>query len=224
MENIDTRILDKIKKCLALSQSSEPHEAAAALRQAQKLMEIHGVSQLQLKLADIGEARVQSRASATKPKDWETGLLALVGKAFGCKMMWDSGYPYGHFIYIGLKQQVTLAEYTFMVMQRKLMRGRAEFVAGLPTFNRATKTVEADGYCKGWVSAVSKTVHAFALTKETEAMIDEVKDRRSAGKEQEVQERQAGTHGLRAGFEAGTAESIHRPMAEQKRTMIGHKP
>lgn len=38
----DQRILERIKKCLALSQSSEPHEAAAALRQAQKLMEMHG--------------------------------------------------------------------------------------------------------------------------------------------------------------------------------------
>jgi hypothetical protein len=33
---VDDKILNKIKKCLALSTSSEPHEAASALRQAQK--------------------------------------------------------------------------------------------------------------------------------------------------------------------------------------------
>ena len=31
--------IDKIRKCLALSKSAEPHEAAAAMRQAQKAMD-----------------------------------------------------------------------------------------------------------------------------------------------------------------------------------------
>ena len=35
--------LDKIKKCLALAASPEAHEAAAALRQAQKLMAQFGL-------------------------------------------------------------------------------------------------------------------------------------------------------------------------------------
>lgn len=216
----DPRILDKIKKCLALSQSSEPHEAAAALRQAQKLMEAHGVDQLQLKLADIGEAQIRSGASATKPKDWETQLLALVGKAFGCKLLWTSHYPYGYFTYIGLKAQVTLAEYTVQVLQRRLLRGRAAFVAGLsPYFSRGRKTQEADGFCHGWVGAVSKTVHAFALAKETEDLIDHVKAQRSKGT-QKVQARQAGYGGLVAGQKAGASETIHRPVNEQERLRL----
>ena len=40
----DDKILDKIKKCLVLASSANEHEAAAALRQAQKLMEAHGIS------------------------------------------------------------------------------------------------------------------------------------------------------------------------------------
>ena len=38
------KILDKIKKCLALASSANEHEAAAALRQAQKLMQAHGLT------------------------------------------------------------------------------------------------------------------------------------------------------------------------------------
>lgn len=33
------RAMDKIKKCIALAQSSNPHESEAAMRQARKLME-----------------------------------------------------------------------------------------------------------------------------------------------------------------------------------------
>lgn len=36
--NVDPKILSKIKKCLALSASSNENEAAIALRQAQRLM------------------------------------------------------------------------------------------------------------------------------------------------------------------------------------------
>ena len=37
-ENRREKLISRLKKCLALSASPEPHEAAAALRQAQKLM------------------------------------------------------------------------------------------------------------------------------------------------------------------------------------------
>lgn len=43
-----SKALDKIKKCLALSKSSNPHEAAAALRQAQKLMHAHDITEREL--------------------------------------------------------------------------------------------------------------------------------------------------------------------------------
>lgn len=46
-------ILRKIQKCLALSKSANEHEASVALRQAQKLMELHNVSEEGLLLADV---------------------------------------------------------------------------------------------------------------------------------------------------------------------------
>jgi hypothetical protein len=41
-------IIRKIEKCLALSKSSNEHEAAAALRQATKLMEAYNITPLTL--------------------------------------------------------------------------------------------------------------------------------------------------------------------------------
>ena len=53
------KILDKIKKCLALSASSNEHEAEAALRQARKMMETHGITDLDIQAAEAEERRMQ---------------------------------------------------------------------------------------------------------------------------------------------------------------------
>ena len=54
------KIIDKIKKCLALSNSDNPHEAAAALRQAQKLMEMHNLTELDISLSDVQECSAKA--------------------------------------------------------------------------------------------------------------------------------------------------------------------
>lgn len=219
------RILGKIKKCLALSQSPEPAEAAAALRQAQKLMALHGISQVDLSRSDLGEAEVKSKASVSRVKDWELRLLNLVAKAFGCKLLWQKSNSYsvdvyGRYILIGLKTQVQLAQYTADVLQRKLIKARVVFTTNLPGYlSRGEKTVEADGFCHGWVMAIGKTVHEFTLNNETKALIETVADEISSGKQTKVQERRAGTHGLTAGFAAGADESLHRPVNDQAPTL-----
>lgn len=223
------KILDKIKKCLALSQSPEPAEAAAALRQAQKLMELHGISAAEMAQAEVGEAELKSAVSVSRIKDWELKLLNLVAKAFGCRLLWTrssswrSGADiYGKYTIIGLKHQVELAQYTAQVMQRKLIKARAEFVNKLPGYmNRGTKTVEADGFCHGWVQSVGKTVHAFALSEEMTKVIDDAVAARRHGTAK-VQQRAAGQFGFHAGREAGSNESINRPMQQKAgNLMIG---
>lgn len=221
---MEDKILGKIKKCLALSKSDNPHEAASALRQAQKLMEKHGVSNLDLKKSDIGEAQVKSKVSVSKMKDWELKLLALVGKAFGCKLLWysSSSYSYdvfGHYTLIGLKDRVELAHYTCEVLQRKIVSARSNFVRELPNIGRRAKTLEADGFCHGWVQAIGKTVYEFAMDDETRQLIESVVEDKSSGKAS-PQRRQRGRLGESIGYEAGSQESIHKPMAERKKVLL----
>lgn len=49
------KVLDKIKKCLALGKSANEHEAAQALKQAQALMPKYEISDADVALSDIGE-------------------------------------------------------------------------------------------------------------------------------------------------------------------------
>jgi hypothetical protein len=81
MQELDPKILGKIKKCLALSASDNPNEAATAMRQAHALMEKHGVTAEGIVMGDIGEAKIKSRTMArNKPEQWEAHLASTVGR------------------------------------------------------------------------------------------------------------------------------------------------
>lgn len=218
---VDERILNKIKKCLALSTSSEPHEAASALRQAQKLMELHGVSVEAIKMSDISEQKIKSKTSVSKPKHWENKLLKTVGRAFGCDLYWSSSSSYargkdvfGSYTYVGIKQQVELATYTAEVMQRKLMKAKAEYVGSLGDhLTRQVKIQRSDGFCLGWVASVAETIHTFANTEETQGLITSYINTICKGS---VAKQNRGSGYSSAAFdygrEVGASESIHRPM------------
>ena len=224
----DEKILSKIKKCLALGQSSEPEEAAAAMRQAQKLMQMHGVTQTHLDRADIGEAVVKSKTSVSRVKDWELALVNTVARAFGCQLLWSKSFsdcsdPWGRYILIGLKSQVELASYTLEVLQRRLIKSRNSFVGGLSEYmSRREKTFEADGFCHGWVQAVSKTVIDFALTEIQTQLIKDRAEEISSGTAK-VRRRNVGTMGLQAGYNEGSGESIHRPVGRESHPMLVYK-
>lgn len=76
----------KIRKCLNLARSAEAHEAAAALRQAQKLMAGFEIAEHELADAGVDEAWVKSSASA-RPARFEVRLASMVAGAFGCEIV-----------------------------------------------------------------------------------------------------------------------------------------
>lgn len=72
-------ILDRIAKLMALSESSNPHEAALALQRAHELMQKHHVEQRDIDLKDVKNADSFSKGKMP----WERTLGAACGKAFG---------------------------------------------------------------------------------------------------------------------------------------------
>ena len=106
-------ILRKIEKCLALAKSSEPAEAAAALRQAQALMREHGVSQLEAQA--IGARECSVKAAARTPSRHEAYLAGLVADAFGCELILASGGILSGgvvWLLVGCSPNVEVAQYT----------------------------------------------------------------------------------------------------------------
>lgn len=165
------KILDKIKKCLALSKSSNQHEAQAALRQAQKLMEAHNISESALLASTVGRTFTKAQAKA-RPNQWECNLAVVVARAFGCDSLY-SATPYGgYWVFVGIDPAPEIAEYTMAVLLRQIIRDRKAFIATIHgNTKRARKTQMADLFCAGWVRAAGSSVHAMVRTKEQEDAI-----------------------------------------------------
>lgn len=173
MSNRD-KILDKIKKCLALSASSNEHEAEAALRQARKLMEAHGITDLDIQAAEVEEHRAKSGAKA-HPANWETMLASTIADAFACRVIFSGGFwkRLGEWCFIGCGASPEVARYAFAVLHRQAKRARDEHIkTRLKRCKVATKTRRADLFSEGWVRSVAGTIAAFAVTEQQADAID----------------------------------------------------
>lgn len=236
---IDQKILGKIKKCLALSSSDNPHEAAAAMRQAKALMTAHGVSAEQITMADIGEASAGSRTMArNKPAKWEGALASMVGKAFGCQLMLQrilvttkpkTTVNEGQYIFVGIASQAQIAAYTFDVLVRKCKKARSVWIAeklkGLSGMRGGKRTATAlgDDFALGWVNQVVKLVHDFAHPESVQTAIAayiESKTKNASNKSAEelfrsnekTEFEKARLAARSAGALAAKGETLHKPV------------
>lgn len=169
-----SKILDKIKKCLALSASSNEHEAEAALRQARKLMEANCVTDLDIQAAEAEERRAKAGAKS-HPSNWETRLASKIADTFGCRVIFSGGFwsCNGEWCFIGCGVAPEIAHYTFAVLHRQAKRAREEHIkTRLKRCKVATKTRRADLFSEGWVRSVAGTIAAFSGTDQQSTAID----------------------------------------------------
>ena len=235
-QNLDPKILGKIKKCLALASSDNPNEAATALRQARALMAAHGVSAEQITMADIGETSVKSRTMArSKPAQWEGALASVVGRAFGCQLMLSRApirrglkapLNDGSYIFVGIKTQAQIASYTFDVLARKCKKARAEWIAdkleGVSEMRGGKRmaTSFGDEFAMGWVYKISTVVRDFAQPDHIERAIAdfiEASATKEGGDENQTRKPKTDNEHIRGlarsyGMQAAQSESIHRPV------------
>jgi hypothetical protein len=217
---VDNKVFDKIEKLLALSGSPNPHEAAAALAMAQKIMADHGLTASDIALGALTHEQTRSMFSSTKPRNFEVGLSHAVAKAFGCSPVWQGlKGGYGWFIFVGPKSRVPSCAHFFQVLSRKMAKGRASFIKTLPS--RANKTAEGDGWCLGYVFAVSKAVAEVSGVKADPADLQRYADTRlGAGGEAKISRKDGGSFGMLAGHLAGRDEKLYQPMENSTQDKI----
>lgn len=166
------KIIDKIKKCLALSASSNEHEAAAALRQAQKLMESYGITQQDVDASIATECRQKSGAK-DRPAVWETMLADRICSAFGCQLVFSSYWNSGEWSFIGAGPAPEIAGYSYKVLLRQAKRARVEYIkTRLKRCKSNIKTRRADLYCEGWVRSAVAMLAKLKATDEQQSAID----------------------------------------------------
>jgi len=155
------KILDKIFKCLRLSESNNPNEAAAALRQAQRLMDLHGITKEQI----TSESNVEVltvKSQFIEPPYWLIALSELIGQAFYCRVYVSrTENEQSEFYFIGIGNRTELAKYTFTVLQRLLARERRYFVKSLSDIKKSEKTRQGNVFAQAWLFRIAHTIVNF---------------------------------------------------------------
>jgi len=116
-----TPIIDKIKKLLALANSSNEHEAALAAGHAQRLLSEHNLAMADIEASHKPDkADTVETATAKNLPKWTRHLSAGVSSAFDCQAIHHPATGKMSFIGVGADAQV--AAYTFTYLDRTIRK------------------------------------------------------------------------------------------------------
>lgn len=225
--------LIKIKKCMALSRSAEAHEAAAALRQAQKLMELHDLSETDVSLTDVHEEVAKS--PMTGLSQWQVELCVKIAEAFCCEYFtslregWsDAGLwrRERRFVFIGIDAAPTLAAYAFDVLARQCAKARMAHIRKQPKGCKAiTKTARGDEFARGWVISACALLHKLQPSEANETLLLEYMAAKhpDLGKV-DLKDRTKGKRvdgHAHAGYQAGKGATLNNGVGARSHALLG---
>ena len=173
MQN-NKKIIDKIYKCLRLSESGNPNEAALALRQASSLMKKYGISDAQVMAAEVNESTTQA-GERYNPPFWALALANLVAEAFECRNLILRQYGKSpKFRFIGLGFKAEIATYSYTVLHRHLSRAIEEFKLSVDSNNEDVEEARRiEVFAQAWLFRVGRTVSEFIGKNTDKVVIDE---------------------------------------------------
>lgn len=169
----DEKVLDRIKKCLALAESQNPNEAAQALKAAQRLMQKHNLEHFDVMI----KRKTSALKLNMKLQRHVDHLVRYIGSAFGCDViyesearevsLWSDLYQcyqirlryHQRVSFIGTEHAATVAVYAFENLHRLMTDARKVFMDSLHgNSKRKTKTEKSDAFALGWVMAVGRNL------------------------------------------------------------------
>ena len=220
-------ILRKIKACLRLAASSNPNEAAAALRQAQAMMRAHGVTHAEA--MDVDEAEVNTRARGAELARSMLLLAALAADGFGARLIvnrvqgWNSGSTVIRFY--GCDGAAEIAAFAFTVLRRQMDADRLKHIARVR--KRGNREARGKVFALVWVNAVAHQFPEAEIAESKRLAIDEVMSARypdagtSSGRDLTKRGKTRDDDAW-AGYKAGKAAKLHRGVDGDAQRALEH--
>lgn len=166
--------LRKLQACLRLAKSSEPHEASAALRQAQSLMAEYGLNEADAEASSHAFNEAETRYGQEGMPAHVSLLASIVAKAFGCVIVcswkrrtWRVGATV---MFFGPPASVEVASYAFTVLRRQLERQTQRHTRRIR--KRVNKVARGAMFGLGWVRAVAEKLDERVLDIEQRESIE----------------------------------------------------
>ena len=217
------KVLEKIKKCLALSKSSNANEAAAALRQAQALMTKYGIADETVALSDI-ETDERPAGTVKNPPQYHQALVALMKRAFGVETLYVVDWYQTRVKFIGVESQAMVAGYAYDVLYRQLKKDRTAYLKSLSRYKKANKTRKADLFALHWVMAVWGKVEEFNQKDEVKTLVSQYMAAKHEGRQPSKPRKHKAKAGdedaMYHGFQAGQKASLHQGMTGEDRKRL----
>ena len=165
----------KVLRCLRLAGSSNPHEAAAALRQGRALMAEYGLTEVDAFASEVGRADAKTRARGAYLPTSLGMLVLLVSSGYGCeavvaRTVFGGGAGSTVVRFYGMGSFPRIAAYAFEVLRRQLEADKAQHTARVR--KRANREARGEAFAQGWVLAIKRLFPAAELSAEHATAIE----------------------------------------------------
>lgn len=155
------RVIERVRKLLALAGSSNEHEAALAAAHAQRLLAEHNLAMSELEMREEGAGEAELTVAKTVPK-WLSSLFAVVAHAFDCMAVVVAAADAGRLRFIGVGEDPAVAACTLQFLMQELRRLATRYVKAQETsadgLHRATRRRMRDSYLLGGVQGVQQAM------------------------------------------------------------------
>lgn len=227
--------IEKVKKLLRLSKSSNEHEAAAAMRQAQALMRQHQIEEAEAagaaaEIDPIEEVASDARRGKTTPVDL-AALASLIAEAFGTRTFARASKPLlsgswqTEAWFVGPSPRAELSAYAFNVLYRQLCAAKRVHLRRVK--NPKNRAARGDHFGIGFVQGVRALLTAWDLSIEDRARISAHMGAKHPKLESRDVEARRGARSVpaygdqHAGRNAGRSAQLHRGVAGARQRQIG---
>ena len=241
------RAIRKIKHCLALAQSANENEAATALRQAQALMREYRLTEMDVKLSDVGEVESQFSRVERLPT-WERNLSGAVAHVFGCTSLYGRQYCkendriIARVSFVGVTPAQHIALYAFEALLTKLRFARKQYIASVRAgVHRSSYSAETAGdhFALAWVNEVYGKLSALipkgeddtpsssdgrdiiAVETQDKALMNEYLANKGVGKARKARDVDIDLNAQIAGMLAGRRVDLHAGLARGGEDTLG---
>ncbi len=152
------RILDRIKKLLRLSRSSNPHEAALALERALALSAAHQIHLASVDPDDeVAGIRHKQRQEACRISLDKRLAMRLVSTYFSVKII----VGYKSLTIIGRAPDIQIAEYAYLFIVRSCRNCLADYSKAQRFARRKDSPIKRRNYVVGFMSGIDVQLRRF---------------------------------------------------------------
>lgn len=154
-------VIDRVKKLLALSKSSNAFEAAAAANAANKLIDQHRLSESELETSDH-ESIIQDPNplyESGRLTKWRSTLAVVLAKHYGCATYNSKGRRSNIFKLIGRKSDIEIVNYMFAWLSSEIER-LSSSASKAQKLDRSEGKIFSNSFCLGAVEGIKEQLQA----------------------------------------------------------------